>query len=213
MKMLVSGGNTTLGSQVINRFKEFYPEVQIFTVEDLSNYAVLKALFEDEGFDSVIHMANVSSQETALLLKAANIAWAGFQLYHRFFYVSSESTAANMALMLEYDQLTLVVASCSALSSSSEFPVQHQSLADENIKSGKSTPMYVHGQIVPGWFWVSDEACAIDVIFHQGEAGLVYNIGGVNSWKAIEEDFSIPVQLIASASLNPIVDKLEKTAI
>jgi dTDP-glucose 4,6-dehydratase len=207
MKMLITGASTILGSQVINRFKQFYPEVQISTIDDLSNYTVLKELFESENFDSVIHMASVTKQETAALLKAANKAWAGFQLYHRFFYVSSESTASNMALIRRYEDLTLVVSSCSPLTSSPEFPAEYHSLSDTNIKSGKSTPMYVNGQMVPEWFWVSDEACAIDVIFHQGEAGVVYNIGGVNSWKASDKKVSTPVRAYNNAHTEPILAK------
>ncbi len=36
------------------------------------------------------------------------------------------------------------------------------------------------------WLYVMDHAAAIDLIFHQGEPGRTYNIGGFNEWKNID---------------------------
>jgi hypothetical protein len=63
------------------------------------------------------------------------------------------------------------------------------SVANDNMKLNKSVPMYTQGQAVDNWFWVADEASAIDVIFNQGEAGPIYNIGGMNTWKSPDSDY------------------------
>ena len=55
-----------------------------------------------------------------------------------------------------------------------------------NIKLQKSLPIYGKGENVRDWLWVEDHASAIDLIFHDGELGETYNIGGHNEWKNID---------------------------
>ena len=46
--------------------------------------------------------------------------------------------------------------------------------------------MYGKGENVRDWLWVIDHASAIDVIYHRGENGRTYNIGGHNEWTNID---------------------------
>ncbi len=46
--------------------------------------------------------------------------------------------------------------------------------------------MYGKGENIRDWLWVNDHARAIDVIFHDGENGETYNIGGHNEWTNID---------------------------
>jgi dTDP-glucose 4,6-dehydratase len=55
-----------------------------------------------------------------------------------------------------------------------------------NITNNKPLPVYGTGENVRDWLWVEDHARAIDVIFHKGEMGCNYNIGGWNEWKNID---------------------------
>ena len=55
-----------------------------------------------------------------------------------------------------------------------------------NIKLQKSLPIYGKGENIRDWLWVEDHASAIDLIFHDGELGETYNIGGHNEWKNID---------------------------
>jgi len=55
-----------------------------------------------------------------------------------------------------------------------------------NITNNKPLPVYGKGDNVRDWLWVEDHARAIDVIFHKGEIGCNYNVGGWNEWKNID---------------------------
>ena len=55
-----------------------------------------------------------------------------------------------------------------------------------NIIHDKPLPVYGKGENVRDWLFVEDHATAIDVIFHKGKPGEVYNIGGNNEWKNID---------------------------
>ena len=55
-----------------------------------------------------------------------------------------------------------------------------------NIINSKPLPVYGKGENIRDWLFVEDHAQAIDVIFHKGKPGEVYNIGGNNEWKNID---------------------------
>ncbi|WP_121614683.1 dTDP-glucose 4,6-dehydratase [Virgibacillus halodenitrificans] len=55
-----------------------------------------------------------------------------------------------------------------------------------NALSGNSIPIYGDGRNVRDWLFVMDHCKAIDLIFHQGCTGEVYNIGGGNEKMNIE---------------------------
>lgn len=47
-----------------------------------------------------------------------------------------------------------------------------------NLLVGKKVPVYGNGMQVRDWLYVEDNCRAIDLVFHKGLAGEVYNIGG-----------------------------------
>ena len=55
-----------------------------------------------------------------------------------------------------------------------------------NIRHGKSLPVYGEGENVRDWLYVVDHARAIDIIFHEGKIADTYNIGGFNEWRNID---------------------------
>lgn len=55
-----------------------------------------------------------------------------------------------------------------------------------NIIHNKPLPVYGKGENIRDWLYVEDHASAINVIFHKGKPGEVYNIGGNNEWKNID---------------------------
>jgi dTDP-glucose 4,6-dehydratase len=192
MKMLLTGASTILGSQVIGRFKQYYPDIEISTLDDLSDIGLINHLFGKHQFESVIHLACAERpdfQATNALLDVANSHWAGQHWFRRFLYISAEDISINEQLIRAYSEMTLVISSCSECVASPDFPIEYMSVANANMKLNKSVPMYTQGQAVDNWFWVADEASAIDVIFNQGEAGPIYNIGGMNTWKSADSDY------------------------
>jgi len=82
--------------------------------------------------------------------------------------------------------LPVVISNCSNNYGSHQFPEKLIPLFINNIKNNKPLPVYGKGENIRDWLWVNDHARAIDVIFHDGENGETYNIGGHNEWTNID---------------------------
>ncbi len=83
-------------------------------------------------------------------------------------------------------KLPAIVSNCSNNYGSFQFPEKLIPLFINNIKNNKALPVYGKGENVRDWLWVEDHARAIDLIFHKGDVGNTYNIGGHNEWKNID---------------------------
>ena len=83
-------------------------------------------------------------------------------------------------------KLPVVISNCSNNYGSHHFPEKLIPLMIHNIRNNKSLPVYGKGENVRDWLFVEDHAAAIDLIFHQGQSGETYNIGGNNEWKNID---------------------------
>jgi len=59
-----------------------------------------------------------------------------------------------------------------------QYPEKLIPLFITNLISSKKVPLYGDGLNVRDWIYVSDNCSAIDLVFHRGKAGEVYNIGG-----------------------------------
>lgn len=79
-----------------------------------------------------------------------------------------------------------IVTNCSNNYGPYQFPEKLIPLFINNIRYGKSLPVYGKGENVRDWLFVEDHARAIDLIFHQGKVTETYNIGGFNEWKNID---------------------------
>ena len=82
--------------------------------------------------------------------------------------------------------LPVVITNCSNNFGPYQFPEKLIPLVINNIRHGKPIPVYGKGENVRDWLFVEDHARAIDIIFHKGQAGETYNIGGNNEWKNID---------------------------
>ncbi|MFW5974950.1 MAG: dTDP-glucose 4,6-dehydratase [Bacteroidota bacterium] len=82
--------------------------------------------------------------------------------------------------------LPVIISNCSNNYGSYQFPEKLLPLFINNIRNKKPLPVYGKGENVRDWLWVVDHARAIDVIYHQGNRGETYNIGGHNEWKNID---------------------------
>ena len=152
---------------------------------------------------------------TANLLNAALAVWKNNLDGKRFYHVSTDevfgslgaegqfsettaydprspysaSKAASDHLVRAYEHtyhLPCVISNCSNNYGSHQFPEKLIPLIIHNIKHQKELPVYGKGENVRDWLWVEDHARAIDVIFHKGQIGETYCIGGNNEWKNIE---------------------------
>jgi dTDP-glucose 4,6-dehydratase len=82
--------------------------------------------------------------------------------------------------------IPVVISNCSNNYGSYQFPEKLIPLFINNIVQNKPLPVYGKGENVRDWLFVDDHARAIDVIFHKGNNGETYNIGGFNEWKNID---------------------------
>ena len=83
-------------------------------------------------------------------------------------------------------KLPVVITNCSNNYGSNQFPEKLIPLAINNIKNKKPIPIYGKGENIRDWLFVEDHASAIDLVFHKGNIGETYNIGGNNEWQNID---------------------------
>ena len=79
-----------------------------------------------------------------------------------------------------------LISNCSNNYGPYQFPEKLIPLCINNVKMGRSIPVYGKGENVRDWLYVEDHAKAIDEIFHRGKDGETYNIGGNNEWRNID---------------------------
>jgi dTDP-glucose 4,6-dehydratase len=151
---------------------------------------------------------------TVNLLNAARHIWNGQYEGKRFYHISTDevygslgdegffteetaydphspysaSKASSDHFVRAYHDtygLPAVVTNCSNNYGSYQFPEKLIPLFIHNIRNNKPLPVYGKGENIRDWLWVEDHARAIDVVFHKGELGETYNIGGFNEWTNI----------------------------
>ncbi|WP_375240027.1 dTDP-glucose 4,6-dehydratase [Aurantibacter sp.] len=79
-----------------------------------------------------------------------------------------------------------VISNCSNNYGANQFPEKIIPLFINNIINHKKLPVYGDGKYTRDWLYVIDHAIAIDLVFHKGENGETYNIGGFNEWQNID---------------------------
>ncbi len=82
--------------------------------------------------------------------------------------------------------LDVVITRCSNNYGPYQFPEKLIPLVIANGLQGKPVPVYGDGLNVRDWLFVGDHCRAVDVVFHKGRAGEVYNIGGRNEQRNID---------------------------
>ena len=83
-------------------------------------------------------------------------------------------------------ELPIIISNCSNNYGPYQFPEKLIPLFINNILHNKPLPIYGNGENVRDWLYVEDHTRAIDIIFHNGNIGETYNIGGSNEWKNID---------------------------
>src|SRR5690606_22435141 len=82
--------------------------------------------------------------------------------------------------------LPVVITNCSNNYGPNHFPEKLIPLCIHNILNNKPLPIYGDGKFTRDWLFVKDHAKAIDLVFHNGNNGESYNVGGFNEWKNID---------------------------
>lgn len=93
------------------------------------------------------------------------------------------SKAAADALVISYyktHQLPVLISRSSNNYGPYQFPEKLVPLAIIRGLNNKKVPVYGDGMNIRDWLYVEDNCAAIDLVFHNGVIGEVYNIGGEN---------------------------------
>jgi len=169
----------------------------------------------DRSISNPMEFINSNIVGTVVLLNAAKHHWKGKLDNKVFYHISTDEVYGSLGeegLFVEttpYDPRSpysaskassdhlvrayhhtygfpIKITNCSNNYGANQFPEKLIPLMINNIKTGKELPVYGEGVNIRDWLWVNDHARAIDLVFHQGELGETYNIGGNNEWKNID---------------------------
>ncbi|MFD2552335.1 dTDP-glucose 4,6-dehydratase [Bizionia sediminis] len=169
----------------------------------------------DRSISDPLAFAKTNIIGTMVLLNAFKNLWQNNWEGKRFYHVSTDEvygTLGEKGLFTEttaYDpnspysaskassdhfvraygetyNLPYVISNCSNNYGPNQFPEKLIPLFINNIINKKALPVYGDGNYTRDWLYVIDHAVAIDLVFHKGQNGETYNIGGFNEWKNID---------------------------
>lgn len=188
----------------------------LFLEKDISDVIHLAAESHvDRSISDPLSFVKTNVFGTVTLLNAAVKTWKGHLHKHIFYHVSTDEVYGSLGekgFFLEstpYDPqspysaskaasdhfvrawantygLRIKISNCSNNYGPNQFPEKLLPLMIHNIKNRKPLPVYGKGENIRDWLYVVDHARAIDDIFHQGEIGETYNVGGFNEWRNID---------------------------
>ncbi len=102
-------------------------------------------------------------------------------------YSASKASSDHMVRAYNHTYgLPAIISNCSNNYGPNQFPEKLIPLVINNIRNSKPIPVYGKGENIRDWLYVEDHAAAIDLIYHKGNQGDTYNIGGNNEWKNID---------------------------
>ena len=168
----------------------------------------------DRSIANPIEFVQTNVIGTVVLLNVAKEAWKGNQ-NNIFYHVSTDevygslgdtgffvedtsydprspysaSKASSDHFVRAYHEtydLAIKISNCSNNYGSHQFPEKLIPLVINNIVNNKPLPIYGKGENIRDWLHVKDHAEAIDLIFHEGNIGETFNIGGHNERQNIE---------------------------
>jgi len=169
----------------------------------------------DRSISNPIEFVMTNVVGTVNLLNVAKNNWSGDLNNHKFYHVSTDEVygalgsegffteetsydphspysaskaSSDHFVRAYYDTfgLQVLISNCSNNYGSHHFPEKLIPLCIHNIKNNLLLPIYGDGKYTRDWLFVEDHARAIDVIFHKGNIGETYNIGGFNEWQNID---------------------------
>ena len=170
----------------------------------------------DRSIKDPFTFARTNVMGTLSLLQAAKVCWDGNYEGKLFYHISTDEVYGALEFddtlfteQTKYDPhspysaskassdhfvrayhdtygMPTIVTNCSNNYGPYQFPEKLIPLFINNIRKGKSLPVYGKGENVRDWLYVEDHARAIDTFFHKGKVAETYNIGGFNEWRNID---------------------------
>ena len=169
----------------------------------------------DRSIIDPLSFARTNVMGTLNLLQVAKESWKNNYINKLFYHISTDEvygSLGNEGLFLEtskYDphspyaaskassdhfvrsykdtyDFPVIISNCSNNFGPNQFYEKLIPFVVKNIINNKLIPVYGNGENIRDWIYVDDHVKAIDLIFHKGEIGETYNIGGSNEFKNID---------------------------
>ena len=101
---------------------------------------------------------------------------------------SASKASADMLVRAYYETygMNVVTTRCSNNYGPYQYPEKLIPFFISKLQRGEKVPVYGDGLNVRDWLYVYDHCRAIDLVFHKGKTGEVYNIGGHNEKTNLE---------------------------
>ncbi len=196
----------TDAKRIFNIFKQYQPDGVIHLAAESH---------VDRSISNPLNFVITNVVGTVNLLNAVKYSWKGNKEGKRFHHVSTDevfgalgaegfftedtkydphspysaSKASSDHFVRAYHDtygLPVVLTNCSNNYGPNHFPEKLIPLCIHNIINNKPLPIYGDGKYTRDWLYVIDHAKAIDLVFHKGNIGESYNIGGFNEWQNID---------------------------
>jgi dTDP-glucose 4,6-dehydratase len=173
-------------SHVDRSIKDPFTFAQTNVMGTLSMLQAAKAYWNGEYTDKMFY--HISTDEVYGTLEFDGTFFTEETAYDPHSPYSASKASSDHFVRAFHDTfgMPIIVTNCSNNYGPYQFPEKLIPLFINNIRHGKSLPVYGAGENVRDWLYVVDHARAIDVIFHQGKVADTYNIGGFNEWKNID---------------------------
>ena len=169
----------------------------------------------DRSITDPFSFAQTNVMGTLNLLQVAKNSWQDNYINKLFYHISTDEVYGSLGkdgLFLEtskYDphspyaaskassdhfvrsykdtyNFPIIISNCSNNFGPNQFTEKLIPLVVKNIINNKPIPVYGNGENIRDWIYVDDHVKAIDLIFHKGQIGETYNIGGSNELKNID---------------------------
>jgi len=169
----------------------------------------------DRSITDPFSFAQTNVMGTLNLLQVAKNSWQDNYINKLFYHISTDEVYGSLGkdgLFLEtskYDphspyaaskassdhfvrsykdtyDFPVIISNCSNNFGPNQFTEKLIPLVVKNIINNKPIPVYGNGENIRDWIYVDDHVKAIDLIFHKGQIGETYNIGGSNELKNID---------------------------
>ncbi|HCP35285.1 MAG: dTDP-glucose 4,6-dehydratase [SAR324 cluster bacterium] len=99
-------------------------------------------------------------------------------------YSSSKASSDHLVRAWHHTfGMDILVTHCSNNYGPFQFPEKLIPLMIRNCIHQDPLPVYGDGLQIRDWLYVEDHCEALDFVFHKGESGETYNIGGLNEWE------------------------------
>jgi len=102
-------------------------------------------------------------------------------------YSSSKAASDHLVRAWHHTYgMNVVTTNCSNNYGPYQFPEKLLPLLINNCTQNLPIPVYGDGKNIRDWLFVEDHCEALDCVFHEGDTGGTYNIGGCNEWSNID---------------------------